>query len=99
MNKYCDFFNCSLVVRTSGVLHCWWSSGRASCHVTQNYYFDNEVSYYLQVRIPSTTNEGEDIYSCWHDGSQADRVETCSFNTQCTRTEGKYTGEGSLVCF
>ncbi|PVD21795.1 hypothetical protein C0Q70_17596 [Pomacea canaliculata] len=79
------------------VLHCWWSSGRASCHVTQNYYFDKEVSSYLQVRIPSTTNEGKDIYSCWHDGSQADRVETCSFNTECTRTEAHKTVIPSVI--
>ncbi|XP_025112629.1 uncharacterized protein LOC112575176 [Pomacea canaliculata] len=79
------------------VLHCWWSDGRVSCHVTQNYYFDKEVSSYLQVRIPSTSNEGEVIYSCWHDGSQADRVETCSFNTDCTRTEAPKTVIPSVI--
>ncbi|XP_025112575.1 uncharacterized protein LOC112575157 [Pomacea canaliculata] len=66
------------------VLKCWWENEKVNCQVNEGYLYSKEVSSYLQIGIPPPTNEKTEIYSCWHDGSIADRVNTCSLNDKKT---------------
>lgn len=63
------------------MVDCSWEDGILYCHVEDGYFFNKEVSSYIQVEIPRKDTTG-DAYSCWLDGSDADELAMCFLETE-----------------
>ncbi|XP_025112590.1 uncharacterized protein LOC112575162 isoform X2 [Pomacea canaliculata] len=63
------------------VVDCSWEYGILYCNVEDGYFFDKEVSSYIQVEIPRKDTKG-DAYTCWLEGSDADELAMCFLETE-----------------
>lgn len=66
---------------TTDVIDCWWENSNHKCREEKDYLYlyDEKVSTYFNMAIPTATKEKTLTYSCWHGGSHGNQVKTCSF--------------------
>lgn len=78
-------YNFSLLCVT-GVVKCLWENGKHKCQIEEGYQYNEEAYSYLRMTIPKPRHQEPDIYYCWHDGSEADQINSCFLGSKETGT-------------